>query len=172
MACSPLAIEPEATVPVTTAPKPFTEKDLSTGSLNRPPEADASLGASLSPTSLLRSSTPSPVAAETTATGEPASAVDSINPSIWPRTSSSLSGPARSALVMAKTPLVTPRRFTMSRCSRVWGITPSSAATTKRTMSMPVIPASMFLMKRSCPGTSTMAALTGRPPGRGPGKSQ
>ena len=51
----------------------------------------------------------------------------------------------------------------MARCSRVCGITPSSAATTSSARSMPPTPASMFLMKRSWPGTSTM--LTSRPPG-------
>ena len=44
----------------------------------------------------------------------------------------------------------------MSRCSRVWGMTPSSAAMTKITPSMPVAPATMVLMKCSWPGTSTM----------------
>ena len=42
----------------------------------------------------------------------------------------------------------------MSRCSRVCGITASSAAMTSMTASMPPMPASMFLTNRSCPGTS------------------
>ena len=46
----------------------------------------------------------------------------------------------------------------MSRCSSVCGITPSSAATTNSTRSMPCAPASMFLMNRSWPGTSTTPA--------------
>ncbi len=44
----------------------------------------------------------------------------------------------------------------MARCSRVWGMMPSSAAITSITMSMPPTPASMFLMSPSWPGTSTM----------------
>ena len=48
----------------------------------------------------------------------------------------------------------------MSKCSRVCGITDSSAATTSTTRSMPPTPASMFLTKRSWPGTSTNAKST------------
>ena len=40
-------------------------------------------------------------------------------------------------------------------CSRVCGITPSSAATTIRKRSMPVAPATIVRTNRSCPGTST-----------------
>jgi len=46
----------------------------------------------------------------------------------------------------------------MSRCSRVCGMTPSSAATTSTTRSMPPAPAAMARTKRSCPGTSTTPA--------------
>ena len=46
----------------------------------------------------------------------------------------------------------------MSRCSLVWGMTPSSAATTSRKASTPVAPETMFLTKRSWPGTSTRLA--------------
>ena len=46
----------------------------------------------------------------------------------------------------------------MSKCSRVCGITDSSAAMTSRTQSMPLAPASMFRMNRSWPGTSTNAS--------------
>ena len=48
-------------------------------------------------------------------------------------------------------------------CSRVWGMTPSSAATTSSRTSMPVAPASMFRMKSSCPGTSTTPEARHRP---------
>ena len=44
----------------------------------------------------------------------------------------------------------------MARCSRVWGMMPSSAAITSITISMPPTPASMFLIRPSWPGTSTM----------------
>ena len=77
--------------------------------------------------------------------------------------SSRKSGSTRSALVSTTTPSCTWRRERMSRCSRVWGMTPSSAATTKRTASMPEAPATICRIKRSCPGTSTR--LTTRPLG-------
>ena len=50
----------------------------------------------------------------------------------------------------------------MARCSRVWGITPSSAAMTIHTASISCPPASMFSTKSRCPGTSTMPTS---PPG-------
>ena len=43
----------------------------------------------------------------------------------------------------------------MSKCSRVCGLIDSLAATVNSSRSMPPTPASIFLMKRSCPGTST-----------------
>ena len=48
----------------------------------------------------------------------------------------------------------------MWKCSRVWGITDSSAATTSSTASMPWAPASMLRTKRSWPGTSMKEATT------------
>ena len=48
-----------------------------------------------------------------------------------------------------------PSRSRIARCSRVCGMTPSSAATTRSAKSMPVAPASMLLTNRSWPGTST-----------------
>jgi hypothetical protein len=51
----------------------------------------------------------------------------------------------------------------MATCSRVWGMTPSSAATTSRTRSIPVAPATMVRTSPSCPGTSTTPRL--KPPG-------
>ena len=48
----------------------------------------------------------------------------------------------------------------MATCSRVWGMTPSSAAMTSSAMSIPPTPASMLWMKRSWPGTSTIETST------------
>ena len=79
-------------------------------------------------------------------------------------TRASHSSSTRSRLVRATTPRFTWRRSRMARCSTVCGITPSSAATTRRARSIPPTPASMFLIKRSWPGTSTM--LTSLPLGR------
>ena len=52
----------------------------------------------------------------------------------------------------------------MAKCSRVWGMTLSSAATISIARSIAPTPASMFLINRSWPGTSTM--LTSRPLGK------
>ena len=84
--------------------------------------------------------------------------------SISSRTAATRASSTRSVLVMTKMPRATPRRWRMSRCSSVCGITPSSAATMKSTRSMPCAPASMLRMKRSWPGTSTTP--TRSPPGR------
>ncbi len=70
-------------------------------------------------------------------------------------TKGSISSSTRSFFVMITNPLRIPSNRQMSKCSRVCGITPSSAAMTNASTSMPCAPASMFLMKRSWPGTST-----------------
>ena len=51
----------------------------------------------------------------------------------------------------------------MWKCSRVCGITDSSAATTSSTASIPCAPASMLRTKRSWPGTSMKDATTPPP---------
>ena len=66
-----------------------------------------------------------------------------------------MSRSTRSALVSTTMPCAIPSRRQISKCSRVWGLMDSSAAITSRTRSMPPTPASMFLTKRSWPGTST-----------------
>ena len=50
--------------------------------------------------------------------------------------------------------LDTPSARSTAACSRVWGITPSSAATVIRYRSIPVAPATIVRTKRSWPGTS------------------
>ena len=60
-----------------------------------------------------------------------------------------------SILVSATAPRVRPSSSRISRCSRVCGIAPSSAATTSSAKSMPVAPASMVWTSLSWPGTST-----------------
>jgi hypothetical protein len=97
--------------------------------------------------------------------GTPASEV----PASFSRTSSeasaSVSSSTVSALVRATTPADTPRTSRMARCSADCGIQPSLAATTNRQTVIPPAPASMFLTKRSCPGTSTTPIS--RPDGSG-----
>ena len=83
-------------------------------------------------------------------------------PSVWAYTSSLIisthSGSAMSHLVMTTRPSWMPSRDRIPRCSMVWGMKPSSAATISMARSMPPAPASIFLMNFSCPGTSTMPA--------------
>ena len=54
----------------------------------------------------------------------------------------------------------------MWKCSRVCGMTDSSAATTSSTASMPWAPASMLRTKRSWPGTSMKEATRPSPRSR------
>ena len=65
---------------------------------------------------------------------------------------------------MATMPCSTPSSSRMRRCSSVCGIHPSVAATTSSATSTAPTPASMFLMKRTWPGTSTKPIST--PDGR------
>ena len=122
-------------------------------------------GASASNASMVPSNSgnPSPVNAETACRGAPANVVPCNSSATSSDTSSSISSSTRSFLVITAMPRSTPRRSRIARCSLVCGITPSSAATTSSARSMPPAPASMFLTKRSCPGTSTM--LISRPLG-------
>ena len=64
-------------------------------------------------------------------------------------------GSVRSAFVTATTPTSTPSADSTVACSRVCGITPSSAATVIRYRSIPVAPATIVRTNRACPGTST-----------------
>jgi len=64
------------------------------------------------------------------------------------------SGDTASILVRATAPWRMPSSSTMSRCSRVCGMGPSSAAMTSSAKSMPVAPASMLWISFSWPGTS------------------
>ena len=68
-----------------------------------------------------------------------------------------------SVLVRATRPLWMCSSEQIAKCSRVCGITPSSAAITSMARSMPPMPASMFFTKRSWPGTSTISIV--RPSG-------
>ena len=160
---SPTDSSPSSSVPVTTAPKPEIENDRSIGSLGLPWLGIGGRSLSSRSISVRSCSMPSPVRAETGAIVEPARAVWANSSSISSSTRAIHSSSTRSVLVSATRPRSMSSRSRMSRCSRVWGMTPSSAAMTSRARLMPPTPASMFLMKRSWPGTSTM--LTARPEG-------
>ena len=75
-------------------------------------------------------STPAPVAEETATISAPSRPVPISALAISLRAAARRSGSTRSALVSATRPRVRPSRSRIARCSRVCGITPSSAATT------------------------------------------
>ena len=161
---SPTLSEPSTRVPVTTVPNPLIVKTRSIGNRGRPESSrrdDFSSSASSAAVSWAR---PAPVTAETGITFEPSSEVPLIVALTSSVTSASQSSSTRSVFVRATRPRRTSSRSMMSRCSRVCGMTPSSAATTRTTASSPWAPASMLRMKRAWPGTSTIPIS--RPLGR------
>ncbi len=149
-------------VPVTTVPAPLIVKTRSTKSRAR---ASSGVGAaaSIASSASRRSSTPSPVTDDTGTIGAPSSAVPASRATISSSAIASVSASTRSRFVSATTPPCTPSTSRIWRCSSDWGFHPSSAATTNRTRRTGPTPASMFPMKRSCPGTSTKP--TSRPEG-------
>ena len=157
---------PAATVPVTTVPNPRIVKTRSIGRrkvASIPREGTARARA----VSASRSSgSPWPVFAETGRIRASSRNVPRRKPRTSSWTSSSHSGSARSALVSTTSPLGTRSSWQIARCSRVCGITPSSAAMISMTRSIPPTPASMFFTNRSCPGTSTMPSVRPSPRSR------
>src|SRR5918997_1502043 len=154
---------PLHSVPVTTTPIPLSTNERSTGSRARPSRRRLAGPAARASSASSRSSTPSPVTPLTGTTGA-AMPKDSKRSSTSSAASSAVSPSTASIFERATTPCSIPSTRRTSRCSRVWGITPSSAATTSRKASTPVAPETMFFTKRSWPGTSTRLAR--RPLGR------
>ena len=149
------ATAPLHTVPVTTVPVPLTVKLRSTGRRNGASTSRAPPDVSTRASARRRSSSPAPVLAETGTMALSASAVPASRARTSSATSAHHSSSTRSALVRATTPRGTPSKSRIARCSRVWGMIPSSAATTSSAASMPVAPASIVRTNPSCPGTST-----------------
>ena len=160
------ASSPAATVPVTTVPNPRIVKTRSIGSRKVASVPRAGTARASVASDSRSAGRPSPVFAETGRIGAPPRNVPRRKLRTSSRTSSSQSGSARSALVSTTTPLRTRRSWQIARCSRVCGITPSSAAMISMTRSMPPTPASMFFTNRSCPGTSTMPRVRPSPRSR------
>ena len=161
---SPTTRWPSANVPVTTVPKPGMEKTRSTGRRGRPRSGRESVSCNSRFRVRKSSGKPAFVRDETRRMGASCKVVFCRAVRISASTRSSQLGSfTKSILVNATIPLLICRRSRMARCSRVWGITPSSAAMTRSTASMPQTPASMFSMKSRWPGTSTMP--TSEPPG-------
>ena len=147
---SPTCKGPSSSVPVTTVPKPPTEKARSIGKRGTP-AATVRVGTSSSKRSSAwsNSAMPAPVRAETGTIGAKAS-TESRKPS---RTSSIIksrhSASTRSHLVNTISACSMPSKSIIWRCSMVCGWIPSSAAITNKTASKPPTPANIFLMKRS-----------------------
>ena len=146
---------PAASVPVTMVPKPRSVNERSMASRNGPSLLRAGAIRAHSTRASRNSTSPVPVFALTATIGAAARNVPVKNSANSSLTRSSNSGSTRSALFNAMTPERSPNKRQISKCSRVCGISDSSAAITNITMSIPAAPASMFLMKRSWPGTST-----------------
>ncbi len=155
---SPGLTRPPHSVPVATVPKPLIVKTRSTGRRSTPVASRGVSARALAASWARSASRPAPVRADTgtigaSARNEPASCARTSAV-----TSSSQSSSTRSRLVSTTSPPWTPSSWQMSRCSRVCGMTPSSAAITRQTRSTPPAPATIARTKRSWPGTSITAA--------------
>ncbi len=165
---SPICTLPLVTLPVATVPTPGSVKERSTARRKAGAvavDARAPSWACACASKCWRSaSTPSPVMADTSNIGAPASAVGESNSLTSARTCASRSArvaaSSRSTLVMATLALGTPSSESTAKCSRVCGMTPSSAATMSSACAMPVAPASMVCSSFSWPGTSTKPSDT------------
>ncbi len=155
-ASSPARTCPAWAVPVTTVPWPASVKTRSTASLKRPALSRPSKVCAWACRWAFSSATPASPACEahTAYTGASCKKVPAANSAISARTACNCPASARSVLVSATAPRSTPSRARMARCSRVCGMTPSSAATTSRPKSIPLAPAAMVCTSFSCPGTS------------------
>ena len=153
---SPWRRAPPTSVPVTTVPNPAMANERSTGRRGRPTSGRGVVWPSSASSAARSSSRPSPLVPDTATMGARCREVPRRRRATSSRTRLSHAASTRSALVSTATPCWIASRSMMARCSRVWGIGPSSAATTSMTASIPWTPASMFLRKRWCPGTSTI----------------
>jgi len=161
---SPSTKLPSSNVPVTTVPKPERVKTRSTGKRGRLRSRFGGISANNSASLSLSCSKPSPVLAETRKTGAFSRLVPSTSSWASSSTNSSNSRSAtRSHLVRTIKPREISSKSKMARCSRVWALTPSLAAMTRRTASMPPMPESMLPTKSRCPGTSIIPIVS--PPG-------
>ena len=125
------------------------------GNRSKPPLGRGRAARAASARARRNSGRPCPVTLLTAIAGAPSRNDPATYSSTSSRTSSRISESTRSHFVSAMTPRRMPSRRQISKCSRVCGMTDSSLATTRSTTSMPPTPASMFLMNRSWPGTST-----------------
>ena len=151
---SPRRTVPAGSVPVTTTPAPFTVKCRSTQSRTSASRSGCGTAESTSTNVVRKVSRPAPVRALTGTTGAPAREVRASSAAAR---STIGAGSARSERVTATRPCRTPSACSAARCSAACGIHGSSAATTSSATGTGPTPASIVLMNRSWPGTSTNA---------------
>ena len=152
---SPRFSVPDCTSNVATGPRPLSRRASITT-----PRASASTGALSSSTSACsstcssRSSIPCPVLAETATNGDSPPYSSGITP--WLTSSClTLSGVASGlSILFSATTMGTFAAFAWLMASMVCGITPSSAATTRMTMSVAFAPRARMAVNASWPGVS------------------
>ena len=158
---APRAREPPRSVPVTTAPRPLTEKTRSIARRTGPSRRlevgceapDASIQLPRAPPRRRSSPVPRPPTADTARIGDPASersGEELGDLSRRPRQRGRHR--PRSAFVTTASPTSMPSASSSSRCSSVCARGPSSAATTSIAASISPAPTSMLPTSRSWPG--------------------
>ncbi|MDR8883436.1 hypothetical protein FEP62_05253 [Burkholderia multivorans] len=142
---SPFFTRPANAVPVTTVPCPASVNTRSTASRNSPSSRRARQASAASARCRFSAATPgsSATVARVSKIGAPASVESRSQPSISSRTCAMRAASTRSHFVSATAPCATPSNCRMATCSRVCGITPSSAAITSSAKSMPHAPAAI-----------------------------
>ena len=136
-------------VPVTTVPNPFTENTLSTFNLAGRLVFFSSTSSVIISSSLIRSSIPLLDKESTFMTLDPSRKVPTRPSFMSSSASSSISSSTISHLVITTKPFFIFKYESISICSIVCGIMPSSAATTKTHISRPDAPASIFFINFS-----------------------
>ena len=144
---SPTDSVPSTSVPVTTVPNPIIVKARSIGRRGRSTSRRGGAAPRTISSDATSAAMPCRLVADTSTIGASFSGVAASAARTSARTRAAHSSSTRSRLVSATTPRSTPSSSRIARCSRVCGMTPSSAATTRMTASMPPTPASMFRMK-------------------------
>ncbi len=148
---SPTCTRPARAVPVATVPRPGSVKTRSTPKRNNPSSGCFGQLAAIECKCVRNAATPESSDAFATR-GKIrawASAVGANSASICAFTVRIRASSTRSILVKATAPWVIPSSSSIARCSRVCGITPSSAATTSSAKSIPPTPATIVWTRRS-----------------------
>ena len=162
---SPTCTCPDSTVPAITVPKPCMVNTRSTGMRNTPLSWRGVTCLARSVSARRSVSIPACVTADTGMMGASARKLSATKALVCSVTTCSRASSTRSAFVRATSPCRTPSRRRMSRCSRVWAATPSSAAMTSMAASRLAAPATIVRTSRSWPGTSMKTIwAVGAPP--------